>query len=105
MIRRPPRSTLFPYTTLFRSRGVERRVVGRAPGAGGIGVQVEDAAAVVLGPRVVGVPWPARGAPVGGTRPERRPAPAAGPVAAPARGAGGPRARRRGRRGGPPALG
>src|SRR3712207_5786578 len=24
MIRRPPRSTLFPYTTLFRSRGVER---------------------------------------------------------------------------------
>src|SRR2546430_12631885 len=29
MIRRPPRSTLFPYTTLFRSRG-ERRVA--APG-------------------------------------------------------------------------
>src|SRR3712207_6897923 len=28
MIRRPPRSTLFPYTTLFRSRGV-RRVVGQ----------------------------------------------------------------------------
>src|SRR5690348_17673905 len=25
MIRRPPRSTLFPYTTLFRSRGVVRR--------------------------------------------------------------------------------
>src|SRR2546430_4180661 len=24
MIRRPPRSTLFPYTTLFRSRVVER---------------------------------------------------------------------------------
>src|SRR3712207_7794999 len=24
MIRRPPRSTLFPYTTLFRSRGVLR---------------------------------------------------------------------------------
>src|SRR2546422_7329382 len=24
MIRRPPRSTLFPYTTLFRSRRVER---------------------------------------------------------------------------------
>src|SRR3712207_7978519 len=23
MIRRPPRSTLFPYTTLFRSRGTE----------------------------------------------------------------------------------
>src|SRR5260370_9164652 len=30
MIRRPPRSTLFPYTTLFRSRGVgRRRVAGR----------------------------------------------------------------------------
>src|SRR5260370_38140549 len=25
MIRRPPRSTLFPYTTLFRSRGRGRR--------------------------------------------------------------------------------
>src|SRR3712207_8922603 len=25
MIRRPPRSTLFPYTTLFRSHRVERR--------------------------------------------------------------------------------
>src|SRR3712207_8241272 len=36
MIRRPPRSTLFPYTTLFRSRQPEpvfhdrRRPVGRA---------------------------------------------------------------------------
>src|SRR5256885_11818125 len=30
MIRRPPRSTLFPYTTLFRSRtrGAARRKVG-----------------------------------------------------------------------------
>src|SRR3712207_8701737 len=28
MIRRPPRSTLFPYTTLFRSRP-EERAVGR----------------------------------------------------------------------------
>src|SRR2546427_5422058 len=27
MIRRPPRSTLFPYTTLFRSVHVERRAV------------------------------------------------------------------------------
>src|SRR3712207_8073116 len=31
MIRRPPRSTLFPYTTLFRSRGV------LGDGAGGRG--------------------------------------------------------------------
>src|SRR2546421_12582243 len=29
MIRRPPRSTLFPYTTLFRSRRRGRRVVFR----------------------------------------------------------------------------
>src|SRR3989454_3052988 len=34
MIRRPPRSTLFPYTTLFRSR-VQR---GRALPGGGLGV-------------------------------------------------------------------
>src|SRR5436305_8735798 len=33
MIRRPPRSTLFPYTTLFRSRGDHRRA-GRIPDAG-----------------------------------------------------------------------
>src|SRR2546422_6773130 len=29
MIRRPPRSTLFPYTTLFRSRSARRRPVRR----------------------------------------------------------------------------
>src|SRR3989442_11565099 len=37
MIRRPPRSTLFPYTTLFRSRRrarERRRRVARAPGRG-----------------------------------------------------------------------
>src|SRR3712207_8866159 len=28
MIRRPPRSTLFPYTTLFRSRNGERDLIG-----------------------------------------------------------------------------
>src|SRR2546427_1912642 len=28
MIRRPPRSTLFPYTTLFRSPGLPRRGAG-----------------------------------------------------------------------------
>src|SRR5687768_18174662 len=33
MIRRPPRSTLFPYTTLFRSGGFGPRAVARlAPG-------------------------------------------------------------------------
>src|SRR5258708_8290071 len=30
MIRRPPRSTLFPYTTLFRSLGVTARHLRRA---------------------------------------------------------------------------
>src|SRR3712207_8413686 len=28
MIRRPPRSTLFPYTTLFRSQGARLGIVG-----------------------------------------------------------------------------
>src|SRR3712207_7890494 len=56
MIRRPPRSTLFPYTTLFRSEALEqegkrgrggeggalRRGMGRAGGVGG-------GAAAVLG--------------------------------------------------------
>src|SRR5256885_13138107 len=36
MIRRPPRSTLFPYTTLFRSR------VERARGRRGIRIEGED---------------------------------------------------------------
>src|SRR5260221_4906855 len=34
MIRRPPRSTLFPYTTLFRS---DRRLPGRAAARGRVG--------------------------------------------------------------------
>src|SRR5687768_18053282 len=36
MIRRPPRSTLFPYTTLFRSthRGANGRTPGEGQGAG-----------------------------------------------------------------------
>src|SRR3712207_6884411 len=34
MIRRPPRSTLFPYTTLFRSSGNPR---GTRPGGGALG--------------------------------------------------------------------
>src|SRR5256885_7988861 len=33
MIRRPPRSTLFPYTTLFRSRPESRNAVAREPAA------------------------------------------------------------------------
>src|SRR3712207_8349375 len=33
MIRRPPRSTLFPYTTLFRSLGFEPLALGALLGA------------------------------------------------------------------------
>src|SRR2546427_2777962 len=33
MIRRPPRSTLFPYTTLFRSRDASRSPEARGPRA------------------------------------------------------------------------
>src|SRR2546422_4013638 len=44
MIRRPPRSTLFPYTTLFRSRGRRRaapgRDVARAARAGAAGARL-----------------------------------------------------------------
>src|SRR5687768_18018599 len=32
MIRRPPRSTLFPYTTLFRSDGAQEEPDGDEPG-------------------------------------------------------------------------
>src|SRR3712207_7189922 len=42
MIRRPPRSTLFPYTTLFRSQGVppgRAGVVGRRGGVLQVGRQ------------------------------------------------------------------
>src|SRR5947207_6906167 len=39
MIRRPPRSTLFPYTTLFRSlRGFGRRDPERVDLLGGVGM-------------------------------------------------------------------
>src|SRR3712207_8472441 len=46
MIRRPPRSTLFPYTTLFRSASNhERDHAGIAEHAEGYDVEVRDAAA------------------------------------------------------------
>src|SRR2546430_8173612 len=40
MIRRPPRSTLFPYTTLFRSRGLSR-LEYRGYDSAGLAVQVD----------------------------------------------------------------
>ena len=36
MIRRPPRSTLFPYTTLFRSAGFESGGAGFPGAVGGL---------------------------------------------------------------------
>src|SRR3712207_7948344 len=49
MIRRPPRSTLFPYTTLFRSRpeGVEVRARGGFPGGAEVG-RLGEAEAVLV---------------------------------------------------------
>src|SRR2546427_7874598 len=49
MIRRPPRSTLFPYTTLFRS-GQRRRPAGRgSPGSGWVlATENEDLAVAVV---------------------------------------------------------
>src|SRR2546429_3248382 len=42
MIRRPPRSTLFPYTTLSRSGHDKEGVAGRPPIQIGLGVTLEE---------------------------------------------------------------
>src|SRR5258705_3076701 len=42
MIRRPPRSTLFPYTTLFRSNLNVVRAIAEAPSGGGPSGQAID---------------------------------------------------------------
>src|SRR5690349_23459262 len=61
MIRRPPRSTLFPYTTLFRSRRQDERdpVAGAGPdggqprrGAPSASVQIGEGEALLLFARV-----------------------------------------------------
>src|SRR3712207_7868746 len=49
MIRRPPRSTLFPYTTLFRSVGVLLAEVG-VPGVR-VGVELHEGQRSVYGRR------------------------------------------------------
>src|SRR3989449_6418472 len=91
MIRRPPRSTLFPYTTLFRSRGAERGGVerGRRQAA-----EVAHATAQERRLRPVGSvsPGPAEAEAGGGRPPPPRPPPAGGPPHAPPR----PRATRAG---------
>src|SRR5256885_12774689 len=52
MIRRPPRSTLFPYTTLFRSHQDRR---GR-PGLDAQGAHLADEPLLRLGGEVAGAP-------------------------------------------------
>src|SRR3712207_7899028 len=44
MIRRPPRSTLFPYTTLFRSGEVSSRRVGAGRGPTPVGTSMHSSA-------------------------------------------------------------
>src|SRR3712207_8336102 len=48
MIRRPPRSTLFPYTTLFRSSSGGSRMLGRGKKGGGFGTTLVLALIVVV---------------------------------------------------------
>src|SRR2546430_11588680 len=67
MIRRPPRSTLFPYTTLFRSRTLH--------GAAGEGVEIGDVPLVAVEEVAVGAcedEWIARRAAVHELRADRR---------------------------------
>src|SRR5258707_7950615 len=56
MIRRPPRSTLFPYTTLFRS------LSAWANGAPGEGVRLTDPAGKLLKPKSFEAGWQPAGA-------------------------------------------
>src|SRR3712207_8322023 len=70
MIRRPPRSTLFPYTTLFRSRRahgveVEPLLLGGQVAASALGVDERDADLDLdgrVGQRVEGDPGAGAGA-------------------------------------------
>src|SRR3989442_10074341 len=52
MIRRPPRSTLFPYTTLFRSRNLLRLALRDeiASGIARAGAEIHDEIGADLGP-------------------------------------------------------
>src|SRR3712207_7416303 len=80
MIRRPPRSTLFPYTTLFRSQAiiiwrdelVEGRVLLR---------DIIDLEATYAGPDGKGAPKVPEAAPNGGAPVAAAPAPAPAPAA------------------------
>src|SRR3989442_751588 len=65
MIRRPPRSTLFPYTTLFRSE--PRRDLAAAVSRGGALLALIAVRAAAQG-RPAGAEWPADGNDPGGSR-------------------------------------
>src|SRR3712207_8059658 len=56
MIRRPPRSTLFPYTTLFRSGGAGPRADAADGGAEELGQRPEGVGGGQAGPGVGGAP-------------------------------------------------
>src|SRR3712207_8356538 len=56
MIRRPPRSTLFPYTTLFRSGTCDRRA-GSCPKRKNLHATVSETKSRA-GRRVIGLPSP-----------------------------------------------
>src|SRR2546430_11685791 len=55
MIRRPPRSTLFPYTTLFRSRENEMLTAVRGGGHNGGGLGICDDGLVIDLSRMKGI--------------------------------------------------
>src|SRR2546430_4009153 len=64
MIRRPPRSTLFPYTTLFRSTGLglinnlAQLKIGQSIavlGCGGVGLNVVQGAALVSADPIIAI--------------------------------------------------
>src|SRR3712207_8214156 len=59
MIRRPPRSTLFPYTTLFRSRLRQLRLRRRGAAAGAVAARAgrRPAPAFVRGGSCALSPW------------------------------------------------
>src|SRR3712207_7356969 len=71
MIRRPPRSTLFPYTTLFRSRHARQGRAGEHGGDGGGDAQPADASAGELPDDVHAVAPVARELPVRIASPRR----------------------------------
>src|SRR3712207_7838885 len=61
MIRRPPRSTLFPYTTLFRSAGLRRKLLKAQAEAGDIVLLFGDESEALTHPYLAHA-WAKRGA-------------------------------------------